>query len=60
MKHIQNTVAHMKNDIMESIVKLLQNSKVKLPKGDDMGQGNQEDKDSNPMDQPSINKHALI
>ena len=49
----------MKDDIVESIVKLLQNSKGQLPKVEDVGQGILEDKDNVPMVQQSINRHAL-
>ena len=46
MSHMENIVGHMKDDIVESIVKLLQNSKEKLLTGDDVDQGTQEDKDN--------------
>ena len=36
-ENIENTVGHMKDDIVETIVKLLQNSEEKLPKRDDVG-----------------------
>ena len=49
----------MKDDIVESIYKLLQNSKDQRPKVEDVGQGALEDKDHIPMGQPSINRHSL-
>ena len=49
----------MKDDIVEIIVKLLQNSEDQLPKVEDVGQGTLKDKDSVFLDQPSINRHAL-
>ena len=59
MEHMKNTTRHMKDDIIESIVTLLQNSEEKFRKGDDVGKGTQEDKDSVPLNEQSINKHAL-
>ena len=40
---------------MEIIANPIQNLEGKIPKGDDVGQGSQEDKDSVLVDQPSIN-----
>lgn len=45
---------------MEIIANPIQNLEGKIPKGDDVGQGSQEDKDSVLVDQPSINQHDLI
>lgn len=44
---------------MERITKLIQNQEGKIPKGDDVAQGSQEDKYSVHVDKPSINKHNL-
>lgn len=43
---------------MEMIVKLIQNTKEKLRKGDDVAQATKEDKDSVHVEQFSINKHT--
>ena len=45
----------MKERMMEIIANPIQNLEGKIPKGDDVGQGSQEDKDSVLVDQPSIN-----
>jgi hypothetical protein len=39
MSHMENTMGHMKDYTVESIFKLLQNSKKTILKGDDVGQG---------------------
>ena len=59
MGHMENTVGHMKDDIVKIIVKVLKNLEEKILKGDDVGQGTQEVKDSVLVDPPSIKKHAL-
>ena len=53
---VEYTMGHMENDIVEMIVKFIQKSEENLPKGDDVAQGTQEDKDSAHVDQASINK----
>ena len=39
MSHMENTMGLMKDDIVESILKLLQISEEKILKGDDVDQG---------------------
>ena len=51
-KKMENIVRHRKDNIVERIVKLLQNIEEKLPKGDDVDQGAQ-------VEKPSINKNSL-
>jgi hypothetical protein len=58
MGHIENTMGHMEDNIVERIGKLLQHPKEKIPKEDDVGQGAHDDKNSGNIKQPSINKHA--
>ena len=58
-ERIEEIVGHMNDDMMEGIVKLLQNLEDHIPKIDDVGQGTPEDNDSVPMGQPSINKNDL-
>ena len=53
---MEENMGHVENNIVERIVKFIQNSEENLPKYDDMAQGTQEDKDSSHVDQPSINK----
>ena len=50
-------MGHMEDNI-ERIVNLIQNTKEKIPKGDDVGQGSHDD--SAHVEKPSINKHSLI
>ena len=52
-------MGHMKDDIVESIMKILQNSEEKFPKGEDVSRGAQKDKYNVLVDQSSINKHPL-
>ena len=40
---MENTVGHMEDNIVERIVKLIQNTEEKLPKGDDVDQGDHDD-----------------
>ena len=47
---------HMENNMVERIVKLIQNLKEKLPKGDDVAKGTQEYKEHAHVDRPSITK----
>ena len=56
---MENTMGHMEDSIVERIVKLLQNTKEKIPKGDDVDQGAHDDMNSAHVEKPSINKHAL-
>ena len=60
MVHIENTMGHMENNILERIAKFIQNSEENISKGDDVAQGTQEDKDCTHVDQPSINNPTLI
>ena len=39
-------MGHMKDEIVESIVKILPNLEEKILKDDDVGQGTQDDRDS--------------
>ena len=48
----------MKEMMMERIANLIQNLEGKIPKGDDVGQGFQEDKDNFLVDQLYINKNT--
>ena len=59
MSHMENTMGLMKDDIVESILKLLQISEEKILKGDDVDQGTQEDKYIVPVDPPFINKDVI-
>ena len=58
MIHMENIVGHMKDNIVGRVVKILQNPKEKIHKGDDVGQGTHDDKNTTHVEQPSINKHA--
>ena len=51
-KKMENTLEHMEDNIVERIVKLLQNIEEKLPKGNGLSQGAHDD-------QPSINKNGI-
>jgi septum formation topological specificity factor MinE len=59
-ERMEEKVGWMKDDIVEIIFKLLQNSKDQHPKVDTVGQGSLKDKYQVPMGQPSINRHALM
>ena len=56
---MENIVGHMEDNIVERIVKLLQNTEENLPKGDDVDQGAHDYINSAQGEQPSINKHSL-
>ena len=58
-ERIEEKVVHMKGDIVESIVKLLQNLEDQLPKVEDVGQATSEDNDYVSMGQPCINRNDL-
>ena len=49
----------MKDDIVGTIVKLLQNSQDHLPKVEVVGHGTSKDKDNIHVGQPSINRNYL-
>ena len=44
---------------MEIIVNLIQHIEEKLPNGDNVGQGTQDDRNSSHFEQPSFSKHTL-
>ena len=52
-------MGHMEDNIVEIIVKILQNIEEKIPKGDDVDQGAHDDINSAQVEQPSTNKHFL-
>jgi hypothetical protein len=52
-------MGHMEDNI-ERIVKLLQHQEEKIPKEDDVCQGNHENKNSSHVELPSMNKQDLI
>lgn len=54
--NMDERIMRMENNMVERIVKLTQNLEGKLPNDDDVVPGTQEDKDSDIVDQPSINK----
>ena len=58
-ERIEEKVGHMKDDILERIVKILQNLDDQLPKVKNAGQSNPKDKDSVLVGQPSINRNDL-
>ena len=58
--NMEESMGHMKNNMMERIVKLIQNLEEKFPKGDDVAKGSQENKYSVHVDKSSINKHDPI
>ena len=58
MGHMENMVEKMKDDIVESIYKLLKNLEEKLPKGDNVDQGTQDDKYSAHVEHTSIKKQS--
>ena len=55
---IEERMGHMEDNI-ERIVKLLQNIEEKIPKGDVVGQGTHDDKNSAHIEKPSVNKHTF-
>ena len=58
-KKMENIVGHMEDNIVERIVKLLQNTEEKLPKGDGVDQGSDDYINSAQGEKPSINNHSL-
>jgi hypothetical protein len=44
---------------MERMINLVQHTEEKLPNGDNVGQGTQDDRNSSHFDQPSFSKHTL-
>lgn len=59
-KKMENIMGPMEDNIVERIAKLLQNTKEKIPKGDDVDQGARECINSYQGEKTSINNHSLI
>ena len=56
--NIGEQMGHM-DDNIEMSVKIIENIDEKIPKGDYVGQGSHDDKNSTYFKQPSINKNSL-
>ena len=57
---MENIVGNLEDNIVERIVKLLQNTKENIPKWDDVDQGAHDYINSAQGEKPFINKHSLM
>lgn len=56
--HMMGQMENNMEEKKERIAKLIRNPEGKLPKGEDVAQGTQEEKDSVHVEQPSLNKNT--